>query len=224
MNISHLALPKITETFKGTDKDIVHLLQMKTPKNFFKTQAWKDGVENWEFEHAHLKPYYEINNKIRGWVFASHDLVGIYVHPDLVYLVIAWYVLEDCAKEHCYLIHLMNEVNQNIPVYKIGKSCNINQRMLANEYKNCKQISIVQVSDCSKCEREIIRTFTKKFKLVLKSDKSNFGTEFFEGDIGLMKQEFERICEQYSDSRDGDNGDSDNRYDVNKNSPMMNDE
>jgi hypothetical protein len=99
--------------------------------------------------------------------------------------------------QHCYLIRLMNEVNINVPIYKIGKSENIEQRMKATEYKNCEKISVIEVNDCSKCELEIIRTFKEKFDNITDSKHTNFGTEFFKGDIGKIKEEFTTICNKY---------------------------
>jgi hypothetical protein len=104
------------------------------------------------------------------------------------------------TNEHCYLIQLMNEVNQNVPTYKVGKSTNIKERMKVNEYKNCKVFSINRVVDCTRCETEIKRCFRRLFKAVKSSVRSNFGSEFFNGDITVMKRKFDEICFKHQPS------------------------
>jgi hypothetical protein len=117
----------------------------------------------------------------------ENEYKGTYIHRFLINHFASWYSSHYCFKiqcniinitteplvstnkEHCYLIRLMNEVNKNVPIYKIGKSTKIEQRMKVNEYKNCEKISIVEVSDCTECEQEIIRSFKERFKNITNS-------------------------------------------------------
>jgi hypothetical protein len=166
--------------------------QLKNPKKYLMSKEWKWSIsKKWELENIPLKSYYEINKnssyakELNVWL--KTKILGYYVHPDLVHHLIDFYldtrIDNENNKEWCYLIQLMNEVNQNTPVFKVGKSTNITERMKVNEYKNCKIFSINQVIDCTKCETETKRLFRRSFQAVRKSSKSNYGSELFSGDI-----------------------------------------
>lgn len=67
-------------------------------------------------------------------------------------------------------------------------------------YKNCVVISInhVDLSKLNDCEREIIQTFTERFKLVKEAEEGNTGNEAFEiTDLFETKKLFNSICEKY---------------------------
>jgi hypothetical protein len=100
--------------------------------------------------------------------------------------------------EHCYMLQLLAEFLTNTPIYKIGKSKNIEERLKVNEYKNARVIMICEVSDCTRCESDIIFRFMKNYEQVLESKNSNFGTEFFRGELEDMREDFSKICKKYA--------------------------
>lgn len=99
--------------------------------------------------------------------------------------------------EHCYLLQLLNEKNNNINIYKIGRSDTILTRMKTKEYTNARIILIMQVSDSKSCEKDIIQFFTNKYELIKTSIKTNKGNEYFKGDIIEMRNDFIDICNKY---------------------------
>ena len=84
---------------------------------------------------------------------------------------------------------------------KIGKGKDVLKRINGEmAYKNCVVISInhVDLNKLNECEREIIQTFTKTFKLVKEAEEGNIGNETFEiDDLFETKKLFDSICEKY---------------------------
>ena len=99
----------------------------------------------------------------------------------------------------CYLIQ-----RQSDSIYKrvkIGKGKDVLKRINGEmAYKNCVVISInhVDLNKLNDCEREIIQTFTERFKLIKEAEEGMTGNETFEiDDLFETKKLFDSICEKY---------------------------
>lgn len=87
---------------------------------------------------------------------------------------------------YIYMLQEREFVKTGEPVYKIGKTKNISQRM--GKYpKNSLIILVLQVKNSDRFEVQLLNRFRRKFKLVL-------GREYFEGDrqemIGVILNEY----------------------------------
>ena len=76
-----------------------------------------------------------------------------------------------------YIYLLQRKVHFNTNIYKIGKTKDIKRRLNAADYRQCKIICIVLVSDCDEAEKELIKIFNKEFKQCVSLDPSYQGNE-----------------------------------------------
>ena len=99
----------------------------------------------------------------------------------------------------CYLIQRQND--SMFKRVKIGKGKDVLKRINGEmAYKNCVIISInhVDLNKLNDCEREIIQTFTERFKLIKEAEEGITGNETFEiYDLFETKKLFDSICEKY---------------------------
>ena len=103
--------------------------------------------------------------------------------------------IEKSNHQGCYLIQL--NCDKDTDKYKIGKSENLLTRLKSTEYRNAFIYTVMFVQDETACEKEIIKEFTSKYKLIDKDVSGNFGKETFRGDIREMMQDFQDICWKY---------------------------
>lgn len=82
--------------------------------------------------------------------------------------------------EGIYLIHTREFVNSKEPIYKIGRSININTRILQYP-KGSNVLCSIKCENSNLCEKELIKLFTKLFKI-----RKDYGNEYFEGDHDNM--------------------------------------
>jgi len=82
--------------------------------------------------------------------------------------------------EGIYLIHTREFVNSKEPIYKIGRSININTRILQYP-KGSNVLCSIKCENSLLCEKELIHLFTKLFKI-----RKDYGNEYFEGDHDNM--------------------------------------
>ena len=97
--------------------------------------------------------------------------------------------------DYCYLIQLL--VDRNNGRLKLGRTKSINKRFMTPEYRNCEILYTLPVTDCKKCESELINVFNSKFRKITESDNGSYGNEYYEGDRHEMENEFLRICNKY---------------------------
>ena len=82
--------------------------------------------------------------------------------------------------EGVYIIHTREFINANLPIYKLGRSNNLSNRV--KQYPNGSNIMcIMHCSNSILCEKNLIELFIKIF-----IRKKNYGNEYFEGDIDEM--------------------------------------
>lgn len=95
---------------------------------------------------------------------------------------------------YVYMIQRHDFVLLDVPIYKIGKSRQKNNKephltkRLNNYPKESKTIKCIIVNDCDIIEREIIKQFKIKFTQCL-----DVGTEYFMGQLELLEEEFDKI-------------------------------
>jgi hypothetical protein len=92
---------------------------------------------------------------------------------------------------YIYIIQLREFINQNLDVYKIGKTQNVQQRK--RQYpKNSKLILSIEVDDMHESENHLKHIFKKRFKQC-----KDYGTEYFEGNI----EDMTKLINEYVDNR-----------------------
>ena len=85
--------------------------------------------------------------------------------------------------EGIYLIHTREFITTDIPIYKIGRSYNIENR--TNQYpRGSKVLCMIMCENSLACENYLINLFKTKF-----IQKTYYGREYFEGDKNLMIRE-----------------------------------
>jgi hypothetical protein len=91
---------------------------------------------------------------------------------------------------YIYLLQEREFVNKDEHVYKIGKTTQSNLKRIS-QYPNGSILKIqYECIDCTKIERELIKLFTKKYKL-----RKDIGYEYFEGDSFEMSCDISRIIQ-----------------------------
>jgi hypothetical protein len=82
--------------------------------------------------------------------------------------------------EGVYIMHTRECININLPIYKFGRSHNLDKRV--KQYPTGSKIMFqIYCSDSILCEKNLIELFTNLF-----IRKKNYGNEYFEGDIDEM--------------------------------------
>ena len=98
----------------------------------------------------------------------------------------------------CYLLQEESHRLKNDNIYKIGKAQNIKQRLVTSEgYRNASIICILEVKNEDACEKEIIKTFDKKFEKINFHEDGTRTLERYRGDIDMMRLLFIQICLKY---------------------------
>lgn len=87
------------------------------------------------------------------------------------------------SHNYIYLIHTIEYKCENKHIYKIGKSTQINHARFNTYPKGSELILQIQCINCHTMETRIINEFKKKYK------KHSVGNEYFEGDVGTMKND-----------------------------------
>ena len=83
-------------------------------------------------------------------------------------------------EEGVYIIHTRECLNANLPIYKLGRSNNLGNRV--KQYPMGSNIMfMIYCSNSILCEKNLITLFVKLF-----TRKKTYGNEYFEGDINEM--------------------------------------
>lgn len=82
--------------------------------------------------------------------------------------------------EGIYLLHTREFINSKQPIYKIGRSSNMNTR-LSQYPKGSNILCSIKCENSNLCENELIKLFTKLFTI-----RKDYGNEYFEGDYNNM--------------------------------------
>jgi hypothetical protein len=94
---------------------------------------------------------------------------------------------------HVYLIRRKNDAAQNLPLYKFGRSKNVIARV--GSYGKCTDVlNVYRVSDCEKCEREVLDALAADPRIVRRLD---MGYEYFEGKLRYIESIIEPITKRY---------------------------
>jgi len=88
-----------------------------------------------------------------------------------------------------YLIRLREQVRLNENIYKIGKTTQTPNKRLNGYPKHSELNMFIQVANCNKAEKNIIDRFDKVF-----NNQSQYGREYYKGDISLMRTMLFNIC------------------------------
>ena len=104
---------------------------------------------------------------------------------------------ENVRRQFCYLLWCMSEHSRGIPICKLGKTTDVATRMRIANYRNAKIFKIIEVFDCDVCEDELIGRFSDKYGRINQSKETNYGLEYFEGDMNDMYETFRIICSKY---------------------------
>lgn len=99
---------------------------------------------------------------------------------------------------HCYLLQVLAESKTQTPIFKIGRSDDILQRLQSEHYRNARIICVREVNNAASCEREIIETFKRRFRQVTSGRTTSIGTEYFEGNEEDVIRMFDFICSRYA--------------------------
>lgn len=96
-------------------------------------------------------------------------------------------------QEFCYINHTREFIRANENIFKVGKTTQYGDARLKQYPKGTIQKIKVRVTDCTACENAIIKKFDKLF-----IKKTEFGREYYEGNISNMLKAFLTITKQYS--------------------------
>jgi hypothetical protein len=93
-------------------------------------------------------------------------------------------------EEAVYMVHTRELYVLQKTIYKIGRSHHIDSRI--KQYpKGSKIMCIVNCKNSVICEKELIKIFKAKFK-----QRTDYGTEYFEGDKDLMIREIFNVIDK----------------------------
>lgn len=96
---------------------------------------------------------------------------------------------------YVYLIHLREFIEKNDTVYKIGRTCQERTKRF-NQYPKGSILLFQSIcKDCINVEKEIIKFFKIKYK-----QRTDFGTEYFEGDYVSMIEDINLIIKSELDN------------------------
>jgi len=96
--------------------------------------------------------------------------------------------------QYIYLLQTREFINSNLPVYKVGKTKQINNLRFNSYPKGSKLLSQLCCKDCDECEKQILSLFDKKYK-----KRTDFGNEYYEGNYKDMKRDIFDIIEAEND-------------------------
>ena len=99
--------------------------------------------------------------------------------------------------QHVYMLRERESIRLNENIYKIGKTTQIPKKRFNSYPKNSELILCLQVNNCHNIENEIKKIFTRKF-----NKRHDHGSEYFEGDINAMRQEFQNIVNKEENKND----------------------
>jgi hypothetical protein len=126
--------------------------------------------------------------------------------------------------EYVYLLREREFKNLNQPIYKIGKSKQINCQRITDYPKNSELVVIVSLKDCNKTENIIIDLFKNEFK-----QRLDIGNEYFQGNVKKMKLLFYKLAiyeleNDFENESDGKLENNPNDKDMNKDDETDNDD
>ena len=104
-------------------------------------------------------------------------------------------------ENYCYLIQLREFIKSGEQIYKIGKTSNGPTRRLSSYPKNSVVFANEKVNNCNVVEKNIIKCFDKMF-----TKRIDIGTEYYEGDIDMIKTAFYKIINDKYNDVDSDTG------------------
>jgi hypothetical protein len=110
---------------------------------------------------------------------------------------------------YIYLIQEREFINLNKPIYKLGKTKELNSKRIQAYPKHSRLLIQLGCFNCDKKERELINTFKEKYV------KSEIGNEYFEGNFTSMLDDIFKKCTEnltLLDNKPNDDYDSDDIY------------
>jgi hypothetical protein len=93
--------------------------------------------------------------------------------------------------EYVYLIREREHVRLNENTYKIGKTTQTPNQRLSGYPKYTEILLFESVDDCTNAENIIIKRFDETFH-----NQTQYGREYYKGDVGLMKLMMHNICSE----------------------------
>ena len=92
---------------------------------------------------------------------------------------------------YLYILKLREFLISNENVYKIGRTTQLPNTRLAGYPKGSLVIMFAEVPDCIKAENKLKEQFDKHYIC-----RRDYGREYYEGNIYLMKSTFNRVIEE----------------------------
>lgn len=96
---------------------------------------------------------------------------------------------------YIYILQEREHINANTQIFKIGKTKQENVKRIKQYPKGSRLILQLECFDCDIVEKKIIELFKNKY-----IQKTDIGTEYFEGNIDEMKKDIFNECQQDSSS------------------------
>lgn len=87
-----------------------------------------------------------------------------------------------------YVIQVREFINSNESIYKVGKTTHTIQKRLSQYPKGSKVLHHFKVNNCHLSEKELLKHL--RYKMINRKD---IGSEYFEGDIDLIKDEMIKL-------------------------------
>jgi hypothetical protein len=83
--------------------------------------------------------------------------------------------------QYIYLLQTREFINSNLPVYKVGKTKQINNLRFISYPKGSILMGQLRCKDCNACEKQILTLFDNKYK-----NRQDLGREYYEGEYRSM--------------------------------------
>lgn len=96
------------------------------------------------------------------------------------------------VSEYCYIIHLREFHSQKKNIYKIGKTKQLNFKRFSGYPKGSIIKIFREVSDCTKCENEMIKVLNCNFK-----KRNDIGNEYYEGEYNKIEEQFISVTDNF---------------------------
>lgn len=178
-NIIKIKAPKYVIT--NDDKYIVYEIKLKTEEVIVDPNGFNDNNK------LEIQRFITLNNHTESYEFITKTKFD---NPNIKNMLVRTTNNKECNNfQYIYLIQERTAVAINKPIYKIGRTSQLNFERFKSYGKGYKILLHVVCDNCIDIETKLINSF--KYKYIHRND---YGNEYFEGDYKLMiKDIFEAV-------------------------------
>ena len=155
-------------------------------------QKKEERIKCMQFEIDMLRKYYNVNNiqQITGEQITYFDQKNNELEERESKLIEAQQTQND-KQGFLYILRTRESVRLDEPVYKIGKTYDM-ERRFSSYPKGSELLKSIKVCERHVAEKVLLREFSSKF-----TNREEFGNEYFEGDLQEMLVIFEEFSRMF---------------------------